>query len=710
MNYAHISIDKTRKQTIKEHCEGTAKLAAQFAKAFECEQWGYNIGIVHDIGKYSKAFQRRLLENGSITDHSTAGAQELIKVKNYLAAYCVAGHHAGLPDGGTQADTADAKTLSGRLKKKVEDYSEFKNEIQIPEFPTPPLHPVGQGGFTQAFFVRMLFSCLVDADYLDTEKFMAGNSVERNAGDSLEQGWEQLKKHISPWLMNDDFATLNGRRTAILKACMEMGTKGPGLFSLTVPTGGGKTISSLVFGFIQALTNQQKRIIYAIPYTSIIEQTAQIFKDILGNENVLEDHSNVSFENREELEKYRLAAENWDKPVIVTTNVQFFESFFSNKTSKCRKLHNVANSVIILDEAQMIPVNYLKPCIQVIQELVENYHCTIVFCTATQPALDCLMPDLKLTEICPNPKEYFEFFRRTTLENRGFISQAELIAELKNEKQVLCILNRRRSVQELYEAMKGEEGTINLTTLKYPKHRKRVLKQVRELLKDNKPCRLIATSLVEAGVDLDFQTVYRELAGIDSVIQANGRGNREGKRDRDVCHTYVFQFENNERSSLPQSLLQPIHVAEQVAENYPDITSLEAIHDYFKRIYHYSGSGTDSKTIVAQFEKGLGSCLYPFASVAKQFRFIETVTKPILIDKEPEAQNLIQRLKNGEYNQKIVREIGQYCVNVYEKDFQELLQAGLLNEIIPDLYILNHSEIYSEEEGLVIHKRRGETD
>lgn len=233
----------------------------------------------------------------------------------------------------------------------------------------------------------MIYSCLVDADFLDTEYFMKNGQVERDSGNSMNVLLKRLEKHISGWLPNNELNTVNGRRTEILKYCLKNGEKGRGLFRLTVPTGGGKTIDSLAFALRHAVKHHMSRIIYVIPYTSIIEQNAEVFREILGEGNVLEHHSNVNFESSEELKPMQLASENWDKPVIVTTNVQFFESLFASKSSKCRKIHNIANSVIIFDEAQMLPNDYLKPCISMMEELLNHYRTSIVLCTATQPAL-----------------------------------------------------------------------------------------------------------------------------------------------------------------------------------------------------------------------------------------------------------------------------------------------------------------------------------
>lgn len=709
MYLAHINQKTNQEQTIQEHLVGTAKRAGGFASAFSCEGWGYGCGLLHDIGKYSDKFQRRLRYGGNRTDHATAGAKELYNRQNWIGAYCISGHHTGLLDGGSTGDTGDDVTLKSRMRKSLEDYQAFQEEIDIPEFPPIPLKQLGSGAFSLSFFIRMLFSCLVDADYLDTEDFMANETRSRGDFVPTEQLFEIIFHHIEPWLANDELNTVNGRRTAILNSCLRAGEKAQGIYQLTVPTGGGKTISSLAFALQHARTHHLERIIYVIPYTSIIEQNAQIFKSILGEDNVLEDHCNVVYEDSEELSMVQLAAENWDCPVVVTTNVQFFESLFASKTSKCRKLHNIAKSVIIFDEVQMLPAGYLTPCIQAISELVYNYHSTAVLCTATQPSLKQFFPpQLTITEICPDVAGQYDFFRRTVLEKAGELSESQLVERLRKEKQVLCILNSRKQVQQVFQALREEDGTFHLSTFMYPKHRKRLLKIVRERLKTGQPCRLIATSLVEAGVDFDFMTVYRELAGLDSIIQAAGRCNREGRHSRDKCKTVIFTLEKVNGIRIPQSLKLPIQVANQILEQYEDIASPEAIEAYFSRLYHFKGDGLDVKNILGQLESGNASLLFPFATISKQFKIIENHTKTILITKEPEAKTIADRIRRGECSRRLMRDAGQYCVNIYEDDFEKLNGAGRLEAAEMEIYILRNQEQYTESMGLEIQVERGE--
>ena len=482
---AHI--DGERIQTIKEHLEGTAKLSGEFAEKFGKQDWGYCCGMLHDIGKYSIDFQKRILgENNYRVDHSTAGARVCLEKggKYSFLEYCIAGHHAGLPNYGNNYDESTDSTLSGRRLKKLSDYQAYQTEIEVPAINSMPidLKRTVNPDFSLSVFMRMIYSCLVDADFLDTEAFMKEGKQGRNSGENIEILFKKLENYISGWLKNQDIDTVNGRRTEILKNCLEMGKTEKGLFRLTVPTGGGKTVASLAFALRHALENKMDRIIYVIPYTSIIEQNAKVFRDILGEENVLENHCNVDYESSEELLPMQLASENWDKPIVVTTNVQFFESLFANKSSKCRKLHNIANSVIIFDEVQMLPNDYLKPCIAMIEELINNYQVSAVLCTATQPALASFFHEgISAKELCPRMEEQFEFFKRTVFENVGVLTENDLIQRLEKEYQALCIVNTKKRAQRIYKQLEGE-GVYHLSTSMYPKHRRRILREIRERL------------------------------------------------------------------------------------------------------------------------------------------------------------------------------------------------------------------------------------
>ncbi|MEW6202981.1 MAG: CRISPR-associated helicase Cas3', partial [bacterium] len=552
-------------QRLDEHLRNVANLAKQFAESFGGGDWGYAAGLWHDIGKYSQEFQNMLIKsadnNTSVEtkighpDHSTAGAQEANKLipNGYgkLLSYAIAGHHSGLLDG-----KSNEACLNDRLKKHIPDYSAcpwgiLKFHSKIKSFPFVLTKGNNERvAFQLQFYIRMLFSCLVDADFLDTEAFMnKDKSLLRSNYPELSEMKNKLMEALDKLSSEAPDTLVNKYRKKILQQCISAADNSPGLFSLTVPTGGGKTLSSLAFAARHAIKYGMKRIIYVIPYTSIIEQNADVFREIFGNDAVLEHHTNV--EIKEDDYKSQLAIENWDSPLIVTTNVQFFESLFHNRTSRCRKIHNIANSVVILDEAQMLPVPFLKPCMGVLRELTTSYKTTIILCTATQPALsknEEFKSGLEnVREIISNPVDLYNQFKRVQIsclsKNQGKTTDAELAKMILEHKQVLCVVNTRRHARELYEKMEDKEGLYHLSALMCPVHRSEIIQEIKLALKNNEKCRVVSTQLIEAGVDIDFPVVFRSFAGIDSIAQSAGRCNREGKLQ--AGKVYIFYPEQD---------------------------------------------------------------------------------------------------------------------------------------------------------------------
>lgn len=695
---AHIAGDG-RKQTAAEHLNGTAERCALFAAPFGAEELGRLAGLSHDLGKYSMEFQRRL-DNGPKVDHATAGAFACWRMGQPLAAFAAAGHHGGLPDGGTQGDSPDAGTFLGRMKRAerggLPDCSPWTEEIALPS-PAPP--PCGTEPLSQIFFTRMLFSCLTDADFLDTEAFMDGSPRPEHPA-PLDDLWERLQRHISGWFPPQ--GELNSRRCAVLEQCIRMGkTQPPGLFTLTVPTGGGKTVASLAFALAQARARARglRRIIYVIPYTSIIEQTAQEFRTILGAENVLEHHSNAAYEIDAEAtpKTVRLAqaAENWDMPVVVTTAVQFFESLYANRPSQCRKLHNLAGSVILFDEAQLLPLPCLRPCVHAIAQLVQHYGASAVLCTATQPALGPLfaefLPGRPAVELCPPELCPPESFRRVCFRQAGRLDWDTLSGQLQQHGQVLCVVNSRKSAQEIFTRLSGE-GNFHLSTLMYPAHRRAKLEEIRRRLREGLPCRVISTSLIEAGVDVDFPAVFREEAGLDSILQAAGRCNREGKRP--VSESIVTLFRGE---AAPPPLFQTaIGAGRMVLEQYDDIASREAIQAYFHTLLELKGA--EAQDIYGILPK-IRTELFPFQSVAERFHMIDSPTRTVYIPLGAGAE-LVGRLRAGERSRALFRQLGQYGVSIYENHFAALDQAGDLERLEDGSAILATLSLYSEETGL----------
>jgi CRISPR-associated endonuclease/helicase Cas3 len=712
---AHTSEDG-REQSFEEHARNVAELAASFASEFGAGSQAYLAGLLHDVGKCAPAVQAHLHGDPAKVEHSAAAAELFSMISDpaaMLLSYCVAGHHTGLPDGGISSDTEASPTLTGKLKRqsrRTGDYLAYRDVLGEvnPHIDLPTLdYPLSHMGFSHTFWTRMVFSCLVDADYLDTEAFMKNRPSRIRTCEEMRSLLDRLNKRLAqfPSPSND----LGYIRKSVLDDCIRAAKRPRGIFTLTVPTGGGKTLSSLAFALNHAVENDLRRVIYVIPYTSIIEQTAREYKEALGMYNVLEHHSLAEYDAAgEEQNILRLAAENWDLPVVVTTNVQFFESLFANKTSRCRKLHNIANSVIIFDEAQMFPGDLLLPCIRAIEELERNYRCTAVLCSATQPALDGLYdPSIPITEICGDSKGIYKALRRVHFEQLGELDNAALAERLNNLLQVLCIVNTRAQAQALFNKLLGD-GNFHLSTLMTPRHRREKLAEIRERLKEGQPCRVISTSLIEAGVDVDFPCVFREEAGLDSVIQAAGRCNREGNLHPDKAVVYVFRPEGCYVRHRPAALRMPIETALSIEKNFTDIASPDAIYSYFTALYRFRGEALDHKRIVPALDRcAKNGLIIPFAEVARQFQVIDSPARTVLVGMDEKAELLIAKLRDGQRSRELMREAGQYAVTVYEKQFNALHDSGALILLDEELAILRDMTLYSDQTGLNIPEVKG---
>lgn len=728
MFIAHKRESDDAEQSVKEHLEKTANRAREFASQFNGDDYAYAAGLLHDIGKYSQEFQKRILENGKKCDHSTAGAIEAAKINKFgrILSYCIAGHHSGLPNYGSITDVGVEGTLNARLNKPKKDlpaYEQFFNEINLDEIyglKTPEIKNFSKNsiGFILSFYIRLIYSCLVDADFLDTEAFMSNNSVDRSAVYDFELFRNHLNTKLSSFKGD---GLINEYRKGILNDCINKASLDKNLFNLTVPTGGGKTLSSLAFAINHLIENSMKRIIYVIPYTSIIEQTARVFKEIFGDKNVLEHHSNFDFDDDEDKikNKLKLSSENWDMPFVVTTNVQFFESLFAHKSSRCRKLHNIANSIIIFDEVQMFPIDYLKPCIEAIKQLVQNFNSTVVMCSATQPPFERFFKDLKPVDICENHNVLFDAFNRTEIINRDVIESTVLAQELNKLEQVLCIVNTRKHALKLFSTLKTE-GSFHLSTLMCPVHRKEVIREIRQRLKDKLPCRVCSTRLIEAGVDVDFPTVFRAMSGLDGIIQAAGRCNREGKlkvNGRLVKgNVHVFIPEKEFDQHQPEAFKRPIGAAESIMRNFEDISSPRAIEAYFNELYELTGEGIDVKKITDRLERDAINFNFCFEDIARDFKLIENTTVPVIIPYDEKACELIEKLKYSDYKSGILRSLQPYTVGIYENEFKSLFGMGAFDFISSGGITSKESailkkdyfkDLYDENTGLKITEETG---
>lgn len=700
-------------QPLEEHLLNVAEMAGEFAAVFGAKQWGHCAGLLHDSGKATVDFLGRLEGKSVRVDHSTFGAR-LARDKGgrlgMLLAYAIAGHHGGLPDGGEQESQLHYRLQHGKIPEDVELLSWADTDCDVP---LPFNLSRDRAGFSLSFFSRMVFSCLVDADFLDTEKFCAPEKAgERpsKSSDVIKKAQRKLVLHLETLTREAKPTAVNILRRDVLSQCRRKASLPQGIYSLTVPTGGGKTLSSMAFALGHAACHDLRRIIYAIPFTSIIEQNAKVFQDILGREQVLEHHCNYQEKDSPDEAAYNrrrgLAAENWDATVVVTTNVQFFESLFSNKPSKCRKLHNIANSVIVLDESQAIPTGYLEPCLAALRELVDHYGCSVVLCTATQPAVDdksrlrMALPEIR--EIVDTPVQLYKGLQRTEVNFVGRITDAELAGRLEKEPQVLCIVSTKFKARTLFEQLPKKEGVFHLSTNMYPQHRRRVLDTIRQRLKEKKECRVVSTSLVEAGVDLDFPVVYRAMGGLDSIAQAAGRCNREGKIDG-LGKVYVFEPEEPARMPWINRCLSR---AGETLRSLPDVDplGLQAMRRYFELLYDVEE--LDQKLIMRLMNpEQLSTELYfPFREVAQAFRFIEEESTGVIVAIEPDAEKLVQELRYTEFPRSTLRKLQPYSVAVRMREFAALNAAGALEMIHDEIPVLCNRAAYRDDVGLCVDK------
>lgn len=515
---------------------------------------------------------------------------------------------------------------------------------------------------------------------------------------------------------------VNQVRREVLEHARAGAAYAPGLFSFTVPTGGGKTLSSLAFALEHAVLHGMARVIYVIPYTSIIDQTARIFRKAVGLcggdpvDFIVEHHSAFEEErigSREAQDKLRLAMENWDAPIIVTTAVQFFESLFANRPSQCRKLHNIANSVVILDEAQTLPLGLLRPCVAAVDELARNWKTSVLLCTATQPALaetDGFVGGLReLREIAPEPGDLHRRLKRTRITRIGRVTDVELAERLCSTPQSLCIVNTRRHAREIFEAIRWEAGSLHLSTFMCAHHRGEVLQTVRRRLAGGEAVRLIATSLIEAGVDVDFPTVWRAEAGLESIVQAAGRCNREGKTARgDV---FVFEPAESEGRRPPGHVAKRADTARRIMRYHDDPAAPEAVRSYFQEVYWVEGAGLDRKEILVAFRERARSFDFPFATVAREFRMIETGMVPIIVPYrsadggDSKADRWLRELEYVERPGRAARGLQPYTVLVPPEVRRKLLDARAARFIREEAFgeqfaLLTNLDLYRSDIGL----------
>ena len=723
--FAHSKNEAGRCHPLGDHLEAVAELAREFASVWGADERGRAAGLLHDLGKYRPEFQRYLADIAAgrppvRAPHSAHGAREAEMQGAVDLAFCITGHHGGLPDRADLRARLASVDLEATAARVREDFPAIR---RLADLAVPP--SIQRDRLAADLYIRMLFSCLVDADFLDTEAHFSPAKAELRAPRSLRSG-ELLQRVVAHVRGLPGEGPVNARRGEVFRACVEAGEREPGFFSLTVPTGGGKTLSSLAFALSHAQAHDLRRIIYVIPYLSIIEQNAQVFEQVLGDGWVLQHHSLAAAATGPEDDdealppsrRYaRLAAENWDAPIIVTTSVQFLESLFANRPSACRKLHNIARSVVVFDECQTLPPGMLEPILSALQELRDRYSVSMVFCTATQPALgrtERLPKGLgDVREIVPDPPALFAALRRTDVswpapEER--LSWGEVAGRMRDapDARALCIVNTKKHARELTESLATtlgcelseahDSGLFHLSTNMCPAHRLEVLAAIKRHLdpQDPKPCLVASTQLVEAGVDIDFPMVLRALGPLDSIAQAAGRCNREGLLEKGQVVVFV-----PEEDKAPAGWYRSGRQVTQglMSSGHLDLNDPGVFLSYFAQLY--GGGSLDQRGI--QENRGH----LAFETVARDFRIIDQATRPVVIRYNEEAEELLGELeKLGRPDRGLMRKLQRYTVNLWESALHEALTNCNVVELLPGVHTWEGERGYDPVFGVQIDETR----
>jgi len=698
-------------ERLADHLRAVAGAAGRNAEAIGAGPVAEIAGWLHDLGKVKPGFQAKLRGAINSAPHSGEGAryaQERFGTLGKLIAFCIAGHHSGLPNGVIRSEGRPATPLSERISQaEIVDLPE-DIDLPAPVMPVPLAQLSGKALFEIQFFTRMLFSALVDADFIETERFYTPDAP-RGTHTDLDALRSALASRLAGF--GPPVTAVNQLRAEVLDAAGKAAEQPTGLFTLTVPTGGGKTLASLRFALDHAQRQGLRRVIYVAPFTAIIEQTSEVFRDALGDRDaVLEHHTGFdaegTFEEEAQAERLKLAAQNWDRPVVVTTAVQFFESIFANRTQKCRKLHNIAGSVIVLDEAQTLPVNFLLPCLAALKELTRGYGCSVVLCTATQPAIrdddglraDEAIPAAQTREIAPDPAELYRRLKRVETHFIGSLSNADLVARVCGQK-ALVIVNNKRQARAIYDLL-GKGNALHLSTNMTAAHRRAVLAQLHGGF--DRP--VVSTALVEAGVDLDFPEVWRAVAGLDSIVQAAGRCNRNGSLGR-LGQVHVFEPEDG--FSPPPELRQNAEIARDILRVHADDPlSPDAVRAYFRRLYWDRDADLDSCEIMRRINEAGNRLDFPFADIAKDFKLIEEVTRPLIVGTGDYGLDDAARklLEYGEYAGAIARAVQRYTISVSPRVRDELVRVGAAHVVRPEHFddqfvVLDNSRLYDDAAG-----------
>jgi CRISPR-associated endonuclease/helicase Cas3 len=730
-----LAEDQIGWQPLRTHLVDVAGKARRFAALFGFEEQAWLTGVLHDLGKYGKKFQFRLRGRGSGINHWTAGAFEAYRAKAQGAAFAINGHHNGIPSLAELQNLLRAYQQGGNLEQFgiTETVSELTERARAEGILIPEAEYRDQFSrcFVSAFHARLLFSCLVDADFLDTEAHFQPTSTAMRRSMIL-RAEESLAALLAVLRSKASEGEVNRRRRDLLEDCLAKAKMPRGLFTLTAPTGSGKTLASLAFALQHVLhhndplppddVHRLRRVIVVIPYTTVIEQTAneyrKVFESQFGADYVVEHHSAIAprptDSDRERdaedarLRRARLAAENWDAPIVVTTSVQFFESLFSNRPSDCRKLHNIARSVVVFDEVQTLPPKLVPSLLSGVNLLVKDFGVTAVLGTATQPAFECAGPAVlgqwKPAPIESDPEALAEAMRRTRIEIAPAdrqLSWQEIVAEMTSPsdqrdrpQQALCVVNTTKNARDLFRILKKSQlgpHCFHLSSRMCPAHRQGKLKEVRRRLDPTvaEPCLLISTQLIEAGVDVDFPVVWRALGPLDSIIQSAGRCNREG-RSVEPCPVHVFR--PAEGGMPPGAYEIALKRTEAFLNANPGIEQRlhlpETYRAYFACLYRDLGRDSADEDLVFAASRELR---FPDASEA--CRLIGQEMRAVLV-KWPDDHNgggkLIAKLSRQKHLAlEEWRELQRFSVNLYQGEFLDGQIKGHIVEAIEGVWFWN---------------------
>lgn len=716
---AHINQSTGTIQTVKEHSENTADLCAEFAIPM-LKDIMYAIGLLHDIGKFQDSFQKRIDGSKLKIEHSICGAlvarEQYANPLGLIMEYCISGHHSGIPDGGALNDTADMQTLCGRMKRDTEDYSIYQTELKLPKLASSQflqflLHDCNRNPLLVvdkfAFVTRYCFSCLTDADSIDTATFCNGYLTRGLKVDFLAC-LKRVDNYCNSFVCN---TSLQRARAGLQRQAFEKIGQDAEIYLMNMPTGSGKTLCSVKFALERAIQKNKKRIIYIIPYNSIIDQTSETFQNIFQEDGeILRHQSTFSYESSDYSEDYRSAAknaeENWDAPFIISTAVQYFESIYANKRGKLRKLHNMADSILIFDEAHMMPTAYLQPCLRAIAYITRYLNSEAVFLTATMPDFSELMkhyalPNSSIIDLIEDTSLFYAF-KKCRYHYLGGMQEEELLTKANKYPSVLLIVNRRASAKRLYQMCGGRK--YHLSTYMTAIDRKRVLDEIREELRklerdypsytdvpEDRRIFIVSTSLIEAGVDIDVHTVFRELSGLDSILQAGGRCNREGRREQ--ADVYIFELEDSIKKASGD---ERGNIVRGVIEEYKDISCQEAIKEYYSRWLSLKEDEIHRNAITWDCNDIQS---IPFREYAEKFEMIDSKTWSVVVPSDDKAKGLVKKLQYGDGVME--RELQSYACLVYQWELDDLIRQHVVDDFGIGVYCLTNLDYYNSNIGIL---------